>query len=242
MSHSNSTPNFNLPQFVGTDKPAWLTDINSAFLAIDTAVKNVSDAASTANGNATTANTNIGTLNDLTTTTKTNVVSAVNEVNSGIGTAQNTANQAYTAGTNALTKVTALEQALNLNTFNACTLNKSSGITSIDTGSNLTCATNSDKSLFKIYGRLNIAIPSNTANQSVTVTNTGLGSIDEAYTINCGALVYQSDGGMTMRDIIVNTDGSITIPVSTSGSGANYLRYFLFPMLYFNKSFGDQSE
>lgn len=38
MGHTNSTVNYNLPQFVGTDKPSWLGDVNGAFLAIDTAI------------------------------------------------------------------------------------------------------------------------------------------------------------------------------------------------------------
>lgn len=39
MAHTNATPNYSLPQFVGTDKPAWLTDFNGAMSAIDTAMK-----------------------------------------------------------------------------------------------------------------------------------------------------------------------------------------------------------
>lgn len=35
MAHTNSTQYMNLPLFVGTDKPAWLTDFNSAMQAID---------------------------------------------------------------------------------------------------------------------------------------------------------------------------------------------------------------
>lgn len=55
MSHTNSTANYNLPQFVTSDKPAWLTDINNAFLAIDTgmdAAKDVADAAASDAGTA----------------------------------------------------------------------------------------------------------------------------------------------------------------------------------------------
>ena len=55
MSHTNSTTNYNLPQFVTTDKPAWLTDINTAFSDIDTAIAGVSSTASTASSNATQA-------------------------------------------------------------------------------------------------------------------------------------------------------------------------------------------
>ena len=55
MAHTNSTPNYNLPQFVTTDKPAWLTDINGAFSDIDTAIDAAKDAADAAQGDATQA-------------------------------------------------------------------------------------------------------------------------------------------------------------------------------------------
>ena len=55
MSHTNSTTNYALPQFLTTDKPAWLTDINNAFLAIDTAIHNAQSDATTAGNNATQA-------------------------------------------------------------------------------------------------------------------------------------------------------------------------------------------
>ena len=51
MAHTNSTPNYNLPQFLGTDKPAWLTDVNNAMSDIDTAIaaaKTTADSADTA--------------------------------------------------------------------------------------------------------------------------------------------------------------------------------------------------
>lgn len=35
MSHTNKTPNYDLPQFIGTDKASWLGDLNPAFSAID---------------------------------------------------------------------------------------------------------------------------------------------------------------------------------------------------------------
>lgn len=38
MSHTNSTTNYNLPQFVGTDTPGWLTDVNGAMADIDAAI------------------------------------------------------------------------------------------------------------------------------------------------------------------------------------------------------------
>jgi hypothetical protein len=38
MSATNKTANYNLPEFVGTDKPSWLTDFNGAMTKIDTAL------------------------------------------------------------------------------------------------------------------------------------------------------------------------------------------------------------
>lgn len=55
MAHTNSTPNYNLPQFLPTDKPAWLVDVNPAYASIDTAIKNASDAAGDAQADATQA-------------------------------------------------------------------------------------------------------------------------------------------------------------------------------------------
>lgn len=55
MSHTNSTKNYGLPQFITTDKPAWLTDINVAFGTIDTAVKAAKDSGDDAQGDATQA-------------------------------------------------------------------------------------------------------------------------------------------------------------------------------------------
>lgn len=46
MSATNATANYNLPLFIGTDKPAWLTDWNGAMNAIDTAIAAVSSASS----------------------------------------------------------------------------------------------------------------------------------------------------------------------------------------------------
>lgn len=123
MSHTNSTANLSLPQFIGIDKPTWLSDVNGAFAAIDsyagsndaalaitdgkadTAIADASNAVTTAGNAATTAgnaaatataantvagnaltvangiNAKVGVLTDLTTTDKSTVVNAINEVN-----------------------------------------------------------------------------------------------------------------------------------------------------------------
>lgn len=111
MGHTNQTANYNLPQFVGTDKPSWLGDINDAFAAIDTAIAAAATEASTADGKAdalgTTVSghtTQIGTLqntvtsqgntlntvtaligNGTPTTTDQTIIGAINELHSNQG-------------------------------------------------------------------------------------------------------------------------------------------------------------
>jgi len=50
MASTNKTPNYELSQFVETDRPAWLTDYNGDMRTLDTALKAVSDVASGASG------------------------------------------------------------------------------------------------------------------------------------------------------------------------------------------------
>ena len=62
MASTNKTPNFELPQFVANDVPSWLTDINGAFLDIDTDMKNIQDTAQSASSTATGAASQVDTI------------------------------------------------------------------------------------------------------------------------------------------------------------------------------------
>ena len=55
MSHTNKTPNYSLPQFIGSDTPAWLTDVNQAYTASDTGMNAAKQAADAASKTAATA-------------------------------------------------------------------------------------------------------------------------------------------------------------------------------------------
>ena len=52
MSSTNKTPNYNLSQYVGTDKPTYLGDYNGDMLKIDSQMKENADAVTTAESNA----------------------------------------------------------------------------------------------------------------------------------------------------------------------------------------------
>ena len=55
MSSTNKTSHYELSQFIGTDKPAWLTDYNGDMLKIDTGLAAAAAEASGAQGTATSA-------------------------------------------------------------------------------------------------------------------------------------------------------------------------------------------
>lgn len=81
MASTNKTTHYELSQYVGSDKPTYLVDYNGDMSKIDTGIY---DADAKASLNATA----IGTLSNLTTTAKSDLVSAINEVDndlSGIG-------------------------------------------------------------------------------------------------------------------------------------------------------------
>ena len=100
MSATNATPTINLPLFIGSDKPAWLTDWNGAMNAIDAAIANLQTAeAGTATSLATLAQSVealSGTVSQHTTAlqTITSAVSgntgSINTINSLIGNGQPT--------------------------------------------------------------------------------------------------------------------------------------------------------
>ena len=91
MGHTNSTANLALPQFIGTDKPTWLGDVNGAFLAIDGYVGTndaaVAAAASDASSAISQASAAVNTAN----TANTTAGNASTAANNAIGVA-NTAN------------------------------------------------------------------------------------------------------------------------------------------------------
>ena len=77
MASTNKTNNFNLSQFIETDKPTFLGDYNTDMNKIDDAMQ-VNKLASENNNNS------IGNLQELDTQNKLNLVNAVNEVNSSL--------------------------------------------------------------------------------------------------------------------------------------------------------------
>lgn len=241
MSHTNTTTNYSLPQFQGTDKPAWLGDINPALSAIDTQMKANADSASSAGSDATSANTKIGTLANLTTTAKTDLVSAINEVDSNADTAQNTANQAVNTSASNTQKIEELESAFNLTATqytSGFSLSGGAGGT-LASGAKLTVAKNSSGSLCKIYGNFAVNNANAYGGLKLTLsTDTGLRPTSDI-SVNNIALGSPFTGGIEQGSVKIKTDGKIEVEFYTSTSVST--RYIIIlPILIFVKDFGDK--
>lgn len=96
MASTNKTTHYELPQWIGTDKPTFLGDLNQAFEDIDTGIYNAAtaasnaasaagsaqSAASTAQSAAESAASTASAANTLATTANTNAVTALNAIGS----------------------------------------------------------------------------------------------------------------------------------------------------------------
>ena len=251
MSHTNSTLNYNLPQFVGTDKPTWLNDVNGAMSAIDTQMKANADSATTANTQATTAVTNTGNLTNLQTTDKTSLVNAVNEVNTNVGTATGIgnqavglANQAQTDANTAKELAEALASFVNINNY--VTYNTTSQFTRLTgTGNcqsaNITVATNADKSLAKIYGSFYVTSTGSGDTKWKLNVDTGLRPTSP---INVKGILYLVPVAGTLignnGTVTINTDG--TIEFRSYNNGSSSVEFNLWACVLWIKDFGDTPE
>ena len=110
FGHSGATTNYELPQFVGTDKPTWLGDFNTAMSTIDSGMaENASDITSlgtrvtNAETTAGQASTDVASLQSTVSTLSTNVSSVTTTANNAQSTATSALNTANSAQSTAET-------------------------------------------------------------------------------------------------------------------------------------------
>lgn len=247
MASTNKTSHYELSQFVGSDKPAWLGDYNSDMSKIDAGINTAQTTATGADGKADTATTNIGNLENLTTTTKSSLVSAINEVDGHADGAQETANVANTNATSAISSLQNLETYLNLSNINTYTNESVQAITST-TGSmrasSITVATNSTGSLAKVYGTIRHK-PNTTGNQNIFINyDTGLRPSTDI-TITPVGEFYGSNSSFNQANmpvevsLVIKTTGFIEIRYYAEFVPSNFYYGFLFPSLLFVQDWGD---
>lgn len=115
FASTNKTTNYELPQFVGTDKPTWLGDFNSAMLAIDTGmatnagdIDDLESDVATASSTASQASSDVATLTSTVNTLSGNVSTVTTTANNASSTATSALNTANTANGKADTNASAI--------------------------------------------------------------------------------------------------------------------------------------
>ena len=260
MASTNSTSHYGLSQYVGSDKPTYLTDYNNDMSAIDTGIYNAqtkADSAYTAAGeadtkagnaqttantavtNAGTANTNIGTMANLETSEKSTLVGAINEVNSNVGDLTNLETTNKTSVVSAVNEVKSNITNFNLthfDTYGKDDITVTSGGT-LASNSSITVAYNDDGSLAKIYGTI-FSDGNATSNSLQFNIQTALRPTSNFSITNPG-IVRRGSNPEVYRscNLAIYTDGKVYLS-ATGTSGTPFALYY-WPCLYFVKDFGD---
>ena len=243
MSSTNHTTNYNLPQFVGSDKPAWLGDINPAMNAIDTAMHANAVLAQQGVDDASTAQTTAETAED-----------HAQDAIKNAGTAQKTANDAVASLSQTNTKLDGFIESMTINDF------RTSDITLQGTSTKLrlTLAQSSDGAIFKFYGMCQISNNSgSTINPFGAIRNannrikTGLylnSAPSSAFAIVPAGMEFTKGSSAIANNseitAYVEADGEITFDYWSSSSIANGYAHYLYlpPCVYLNTNFGDTSN
>lgn len=232
MASTNKTTHYELSQFIGTDKPAWLGDYNSDMSKIDAGINTAQTTATGADGKADANTTAIGTLASLTTDVKTDLVSAINEVDGHADTAQGTATTASSNASTALTKLTMLGDYLDISSETTPTISITGG--TLYASSSVSCASNNSGSFGKIFGWIRF-----TANSSTVTLTFPTPFRPTATKTFDGVVVSQlNEGVITERTISIATDGTATIQVANTANDSVW-RLDLIACDLFVKAFKD---
>ena len=231
MASTNKTPNFDLSQYIGSDKPTYLGDYNSDMSKIDTAMA----------------------------TNKTNSENAVtvatgaNETASNAQTiatqAQTTAQQANTLAQTAKTAADTAQAGVNENTaniekFNLTQFSKPTPSVSNATlnNSSIQIATNSDGSIGKIYGRL---IITGISSNDVTITIPTNLRPTEQILIPAHGLRFRKGSNWNLdstQDITIKTNGDVVITVGGNTSNSQAFVCFFQSLLFMTNFNSSPSE
>lgn len=246
MASTNKTTNYELSQYVGTDKPTYLGDYNSDMSKIDTAIHNNATAITGVGGDISLIQGNIGTMSNLDTTDKSSLVNAINEVNTksnnnatNTGTLSNLETENKTTIVNAINELVEKFNLTDFETFENADVTKTNGL-SIASGQ-FRVATNNDGSIFKIYDTVLIATP-NSGEGTIKFT-TKIRPTSSLIINGVGYTIYQNSSRQYIWagtvDMAIATNGEVTFTFTKSFPTAEYQFVYLPPCIYFAKDFGD---
>lgn len=188
MSATNHTTNYELPIFIGTDKPAWLVDWNGAMNAIDTAIKQAETKADSAGTDIGSIQGDIVTINGALTTLNGAVSQLRLDTNANTGSI-NTITELIGNGTPTTTDKTIIGaiNEINSEVYDFNLSQKTVALTSTHgtfTVEDISALLNSAGSVGKVYGNIKLSVTSDIPADSAiaTIEITGLDT-QEAYDI-----------------------------------------------------------
>ena len=239
MSATNSTPNYDLPQYVADDKPTYLGDFNKAMLDIDTNMKTIDNKATSAEGQVSTAvstaNQAIENANQASTkadtaqatatqaqTTATTAKNTADTAKSTADTAKSTADTANETATQANTLAQQVQTALN-NIKNNWTEAKNIIDSALSGNGYLYCSYNKDLNIISLFGRItfnrdnpnNIIIGTLPSEIKPSTERTITNGLTPVYPIG-----ESGDGAGIPADLVINTQGQIVLYNNNVGAPA----------------------
>lgn len=247
MASTNKTPNFDLSQFIGSDKPTYLGDYNSDMSKIDTAMATNKTNSENAVTVATGANETASNAQTIATQAQT----TAQQANTLAQTAKSAADTAQASADNNTSSIQNLSDYMNITQYSnvtSATITKGSATLS---NVNISLSTNSDKTLGKIYGSVNLE------NIAYGTTKFKISNqpiyIDSEFTIACCGLFFglKADGSPSnyaLKPVNVTITKNSSQPNNsdlefdfTDDSTTVNGRIILLPCLYYFKNFNDSS-
>ena len=240
FSSTNKTTNYDLPQFVGTDKPTWLGDVNQAMADIDagmhtnaTAIESMASDVATASAAASQASQDVSALTSTVNTLSSDVTAVTTTANNAQSTATSALNTANTANGNIgnLSQLTTTDKTSIVNSINEVKTNSDTFETNItnyltlsdnrdllnpqsESGGSIT--NNSMRIALNSDGSLGkiyggAKITNATSQAKILFTNTGINANSEFIINNAGFVRRTSDQLVTNANIrIIPPTGSQT--------------------------------
>lgn len=238
MASTNHTTNYNLSQYVATDKPTYLVDYNNDMLAIDTQMKVNATAAATAQTAAETADAKAVTADGKAVTAQSSAASAQTSADSANNKIGIVANLETADKTSIVAAINEVIGYFNLEATDNITMNNvtvtGGVIASFNQGVYKT-AINNNGTLAKLYGYMTYT---KSSDRMKVTFNT---SLRPATNITLNDIASYQHVGSTERtgyaDAVIKTNGDVEVELYDSYTGNGNL--YLLPFLLFIKDFGD---
>jgi hypothetical protein len=222
MSSTNKTTNYNLSQYIGTDKPTYLGDYNGDMLKIDTQLKanadsasNAASAASAAKAVASDASKNVQNLNDSVTANSADIASLKTKNTQQDASIQNVSNTASSANNKANQNQ---QNIADINTRNQWIQGiniHNTGLPNFSKGS-WSCSYNRFSGLLNISGQVELSQGSTISGQSriATIPDNIMKLIASTgdRKIWSSLFVTRTDGSLEVNNFIIDQTGKIYIP------------------------------